>query len=260
MKKTVIVFAAIFCINRLAFAQDRIVVEDGKELKVRVITVSSDGVEYRLYDVQDSPLYRLKIQDIVSLTYENGTTEDLSLFLSKPSEKPIPQAITMQKLKFYREDNAFYLGERRLLETEIEKTLAGNSSAFNLWENGNRIKKINLGLQVSTGILIPVGSALIIVGIMQDMAVAAATISLAPWMLLSGTPPPENHYVNYWYAVGIPLLAAGVITGILIPVTKAHYKSCYSDAVNTYNKGLSKTAVSLHIGTTGTGFGLNLKF
>jgi len=49
--------------------------------------------------------------------------------------------------------------------------------------------------------------------------------------------------------------------GFMIPITKASYKSCFSDAADMYNSGLkSKNAVSLHIGTTGNNLCFSLKF
>jgi len=258
MKKIVIVFIAAFYINSQTFAQDIIVVRGNNEIRAKVVSISSKSIEYRLYDIEDSPLYLIKLQDVVSLTYEYGKTEDLSVFLPKATEKQIVKAKITEELKFFKEDNTFYLGNKRLSNNEIEKVLLSNSSALNAWIRGNNFKTANAAMKVSTGILIPVGSVLMFIGYIEAVAIATTYICAAPLYLLSGTSPSSDEYRSGWFPAGIILFSAGVITGIMIPVTKANYKSCYSDAAQIYNK--SKNTVSLHIGTTGNGLGFSLKF
>jgi len=149
-----------------------------------------------------------------------------------------------QELKFFREDNAFYLGSERLSYNEIEKTLSSNTSALGAWKRGNAFKRANTGMKIATGVLLGSG-------------VGFTTILPLAILLSSG----DGDFFLVSIYMGITFFSAGIITGIMIPITKATYKSCYSDAADTYNRGLqSKTAVSLHIGVTGNGFGLNLKF
>jgi len=164
-----------------------------------------------------------------------------------------------QELKYFKSDNAFYLDNSRLSDSEVERTLLSNISAFDMWKKGNSLKIANTTMKISTGVLIPVGSVLIFIGFIEAAAMATATVSLIPLYILSGTQPPSNdNSVSGWFVAGITLFSAGVITGIMIPITKANYKSCYSNAASIYNK--SKNAVSLHIGTTGNGIGFSLKF
>jgi hypothetical protein len=169
-------------------------------------------------------------------------------------------AWSQDELKFFKSDNDFYLGNKKLSENEIRRTLSTNSLAFNAWERGNSIRNVNVGMRISTGVLISVGGTLIIVGFIQEIMLAAVTIALFPLYALSGSSMSDDTPVNGWLIGGAVFLSAGTITGIMIPVTKAKYKSYYSDAVDTYNKGLLKTSVSLHIGATGNGFGISLKF
>jgi hypothetical protein len=173
-------------------------------------------------------------------------------------------AWSQNELKFFKSDNAFYLGNRRLLDNEIRQTLSKNAFALNSWERGNRMRNVNLGMKVATGILIPVGSIVLIVGCIEAVAMMSATMALLPLYVLSATSPSpsteDESGVSGLLTAGGILLTAGIITGIMIPITKGQYKSYYADAVNIYNSGLSKTALSLHIGTTGNGFGVSLKF
>ncbi|MCL2131310.1 MAG: hypothetical protein FWH36_02455 [Lentimicrobiaceae bacterium] len=240
MKKVIIVFTAVFCINNLTFAQDIIVVQGNKEIRARVVSVSSDGIEYRLYDVE-SPLYKLKLQNVVSLTYENGRIEDLSVFLSQIDKK----TDTPQELRYFRDDNTFYLGNGgRLSDIATERLLSSNASALEAWRKGNAFKEANTTMKVLTGVLLGVGGGTL----------------LAPFIFFPLFLFNDEGATGFFIAGGI-LTSAGIVTAITMSVTRDKYKSCYSDAVNIYNKGLkTKNTASLHIGATGNGIGFNLNF
>lgn len=168
-------------------------------------------------------------------------------------------ALAQHELKFFKSDNTFYLGSYRLLESEMRQVLHSNPSALESWERGNAIKGVNTGMKVATGVLITVGGVVTIVSFTVAMTEAAATLALFPLLLVSNTTPSYS-FSGLWLAAGLVLMGAGTVTGIMIPVTKARYQSCYSDVASIYNRDLYKTSVSLHIGTTGNGFGFSLKF
>ena len=168
-------------------------------------------------------------------------------------------AWSQEELKFFKSDNSFYLDYKRLSDDEIKKTLSSNSLALSRWERGNFSKQCHKGMKVATGVLVGVGGVITIVSFTVAVAEAAATVALFPLMSATGT-QPSHSYTGTWLTIGIVLLSSGIITGILIPITKAKYKFYYSDSVDIYNKGLSKTAVNLHIGTIGNGIGFSLEF
>jgi len=152
-------------------------------------------------------------------------------------------AWSQEELKYFENDNTFYLGNYRLTDSEIWQTLRSNPSALESWEKGNLVKENNKSLKIATGVLLISGGIITLV-----------SIAFIPLILLGA----ED--VGTWITAGLILCGAGIITAILIPVTKTKYQSCYSNAVNIYNKGLSKTTVSLHIGAVGNGLGFSLKF
>ena len=145
-----------------------------------------------------------------------------------------------QELKYFKSDNAFYLGSNRLSDNEIERTLSSNVSALDAWKRGNSIKTANTAMKITTWSCLGVGGGLLIV----------------PLTLLA------IFDVDIFYEIpsyiGLGLLSMGLITAITIPITKASYKSNYSKAAGIYNNGLN--TVSLHIGTTGNGIGFSLNF
>lgn len=203
MKKIVIVFVAVFCINSLTFAQD-------------VMVVHGDT---------------------------NEKTE------------------TAQELKYFKEDNAFYLGGMRLSEYEVQQTLSSNPSALSLWERGNTAKKANTGMKIATGVLVGVGGVITIVSFTAAVTEAFATIGLFPLFILSGSNSNSSDRYTGWLIAGACLVSYGIVTGIMIPITKNISKACYLGAVDTYNKGLkSQSTVSLHIGVVEKGLGFSLKF
>ena len=150
---------------------------------------------------------------------------------------------TTQELRYFKEDNAFYSGSLRLLDSEVRQTLSKNVSALEAWKKGEAFKKAHNDLQIATWVLTGVGGIVCILPL----------ISLI-----------DDRYfeiLNPMFIYG--MIASFCVIGglsITIPITKAKYKSCYSEAVGIYNKGLYKTSASLHIGTTGNGFGFSLKF
>ena len=142
-----------------------------------------------------------------------------------------------QELRYFKSDNAFYLGNKRLLDNEIEMTLSSNTSAFNAWKKGNNIKTANSVMKMTTGLCLGVG---------------IGSFLALPFFIF------DDYTATNCIIAGVTLLSAGIVTGIMIPVTKEKYKSYYYNAAGIYNK--SKNAVSLHIGTTGNGIGFSLKF
>jgi hypothetical protein len=254
-------FVGFYCLTQNALSQDVLVVHGGKEIRAKVISIGSEGVEYRLYDVEDSPLYKLPLQEVVSLTYENGRVEDFSIFLPKEKAEKVEKeevvtTTSPQEIRFYEKDNSFYLGNNILPDDEIRRILSDNSSALEMWKKGNRIRNVNLAMKIAAGPLWVAGGIVTIIA----FTAAIAEVALFPLFIFIYPDIYSNNNVDALFITGLALLGAGAITTVMIPVTKTKYKSCYSDAANTYNKGLQKTAVSLHIGATGNGLGFSLKF
>jgi hypothetical protein len=186
-------------------------------------------------------------------------SQDVSVDSLSNNEKQENKVNTSQEMKYFGEDNTFYLGNMRLSESEVRRTLLGNTSALEAWEKGNTLKGVNAGMKVATGVLITVGGVVTIISFFVAAAEATATLALLPLLVVSDT-DPIPHTSGRWLAAGLCLMGGGIITGIMIPLTKATYQDHYSNAASIYNKSSYKTSVSLHIGTTGNGLGVSLKF
>ena len=71
-------------------AQDIIAKKDGQIIKAKVVEISETSVLYKYFDNQEGPTYSIKIENIFSLTYENGQQEKFSNSITeaaKPSKQ-----------------------------------------------------------------------------------------------------------------------------------------------------------------------------
>ena len=59
------------------YSQDTIRTTAGKELIAKVTEVNSEEIKFKKYSNINGPLYRLSINEIISITYMNGETEML---------------------------------------------------------------------------------------------------------------------------------------------------------------------------------------
>lgn len=74
-------------------AQDIIVKKDGSIIKAKVLELTETNVIYKSYTNPDGPTYSMKIENILSLTYENGEKESFNnSSISPVSSNPEPQA------------------------------------------------------------------------------------------------------------------------------------------------------------------------
>ena len=150
---------------------------------------------------------------------------------------------TTQELRYFKTDDAFYSGSLRLLDSEVRQILSKNVSALEAWKKGDALKKTQNDLQIATWVLLGVDGL----------------VCILPLVSLKYDRYFDILMPTFIYAtIALSCAAAGL--SIAIPIIKAKYKSCYSEAVGIYNKDLYKTSASLHIGTTSNGLGFSLKF
>ena len=88
MKKTVLLslLAANFC---GVYAQDVIVKKDGSTILAKVLTIGETEVEYKKFNRQDGPTYKISVDKLLSINHESGdkeTFEATSSKAGKPSD------------------------------------------------------------------------------------------------------------------------------------------------------------------------------
>lgn len=79
MKNTLMLLLVIWFAGAI-YAQDIIVKKDGSIIKAKVLELTETSVLYKNHANLDGPTYSLKIENILSLTYENGVQESFSNF------------------------------------------------------------------------------------------------------------------------------------------------------------------------------------
>ena len=65
---------------------DRLAMKDGKEISVKIIEIGIDQIKYKRCEFLEGPTYSIKSSDVTSITYSNGTKEDLSKNIAPPSK------------------------------------------------------------------------------------------------------------------------------------------------------------------------------
>lgn len=75
MNKTLFVFLASLLLSVSSFAQDVIVKKDGNTIVAKVLKITSTEVEYKNYSNLTGPTYTVSVKDLLSINYENGTSD-----------------------------------------------------------------------------------------------------------------------------------------------------------------------------------------
>ena len=79
MKKSIVISIAVAClISVSAHGQDIISMRNGKTVKAKITEVTETSVKYYLYDEQDGPLYTEGKDNISSIEYKSGRTEEFT--------------------------------------------------------------------------------------------------------------------------------------------------------------------------------------
>ena len=83
MKKIALFTFLLFIINQ-AYSQDLITTTSNKEIKAKVVEVTSESVKYKKFDNPDGPTYTVNLSEIKKIKYTNG---DEDVFEPKSAAK-----------------------------------------------------------------------------------------------------------------------------------------------------------------------------
>lgn len=100
-----------------ASAQDILVKSDGTALKVKVQEIGETVVKYYRHDNPTGPLYTMPISSILSITYENGSTENFGKpTTTAPLTQTTPEtALTPQNSGGYNENELYRIANQMQL-------------------------------------------------------------------------------------------------------------------------------------------------
>lgn len=77
MKKVLSLLAGLF-LSTVLFAQDVLTTTDGKIIDALVVEITETTVSYRKWDNANGPTYKMNIENVHKIRYENGTIETFS--------------------------------------------------------------------------------------------------------------------------------------------------------------------------------------
>ena len=72
LRLKLIIWLILSLITSKAIAQDVIVKKDGSTILAKVVTVGENEVEYKKYNNQGGPTYKISVSNILSINYESG--------------------------------------------------------------------------------------------------------------------------------------------------------------------------------------------
>gem|GEM_PF-3190757 len=217
--------------------------------------VEDDGIVYKKYKNQAGISQKMPMDYILSLQYEDGTTENLSVFQIQAEEANLADNsksdVNHSNLSV-RNGHIYNSNGEELSSNEIEMLFKTNSKTYIAWEKSNAQRRKNVAMRISTPVFIGSSVPLIVTGL----------------LFLSGSNihGGSDHY--YWYAkrernkkIGIGLtvtggvfLTTGIVTLVHITITRSKQNMYMEEAVNFYNASLrSKNNVSLNFGLTHSG-------
>ena len=99
MKQTFILIFSLIAITTSIKSQDKIFKKGGEVLKVKVLEIGIDDVQYKNHDNLDGPSYRIEKDRLVKIIYANGKIETYTASL-KDKELYIGQKTTALKINF----------------------------------------------------------------------------------------------------------------------------------------------------------------
>lgn len=73
--KTSIYIIAIILTSTLSYAQDRIILKDGSEIKSKVNEIEPQTIKYKKFENLNGPSYSIDKEKVVLILYENGTKD-----------------------------------------------------------------------------------------------------------------------------------------------------------------------------------------
>lgn len=189
-----------FCFSSTIMAQDIIVKKDGSTIKAKVEKVTDMVVEYKKFTNLTGPTYTVKIEELLSINYENGEKD----VFGKPETVKETADDKVEKTEFA--ETVFHTGEKKMSDADllnlsraIDKKVLSKEE---LYKKGKRMK---------------------IAGYTIAPALVAGGLLTMIMGIVSGD--GYDYYYGYDYGsggittaigcgVGIPLMTVGAAVGI----------------------------------------------
>ncbi|MBP1673562.1 MAG: hypothetical protein H6Q25_1377 [Bacteroidetes bacterium] len=242
MKKTnLFLWVSLLLCSFTTMAQDIIVFTDGSVEKAKIMEINLNEVKYKKWDNLEGPLYSLPKNSILSITYQNGTTEKFSnpatnqQDTQNQQDQPLSDTPSTGELKYDKDSPSKlsiygdYLSEKDAIDFLYYK----NENIYNdTWIEAN--KQCIIGKRILyPGLVLMVVSGTLGLAFLDDLEEDASYFAI-----------PGAAGFTLW------------VTGMII---NSVGNKRMTWVLNTYNNEI-RYKPTLKLGFTGNGVGLQLKF
>ncbi len=175
MKKVLILLLAA-CMSATMFAADIIVTKDSQRINAKIEEVTLDAVKYRRSDNLKGPLYTIAKADVLTILYENGTTETFSQTTSQQNVQTTPNYGIQYGQNNYpnpnvlsREGSVVFQNGKALSKQAYQNLLKNTCPiAFQQYKKGTALVKGGWGMfAAGTALMIGVGVPLYYCGAVE---------------------------------------------------------------------------------------------
>ena len=247
MKAKIILTSILLALCAEAFAQDIIHTTDRRTIEAKILEITDEDILYKTYDNLGGPDYRMSIDRVERIVFENGTEKTFS---PAPILVPGPYAYDYYDLYGPLEYRWGHYYDRygRICSDRLNDYLGVSMYGSKYRKAQNQLQ---WGLWLTMG-----GAALLTTGIVSGAMRADYNRGVAQMMGRSDSSSMEAVHIG----AGI-VGAAGLGTGITLLVKGNRKMNEIADDYNQrYGRAAHGSKSSLNVGTTAHGIGLAFNF
>ena len=225
-----------------SYAQDIIHTFDGKSIEAKILEISDDTILYKTFDNQEGPDYRMSVNKVARIVFENGTEKVFApadIFKAAPVAPGYynPYYESYGPLVYRR--GRFYDGYGRIYDDEFRDYLGVSLYGSDYLKARNQI--------TSGGLLTFVGSAAVSFSLIASLIISDFNKGDNPFGKTSQTGPTIGGLVGVACLVG----------GIPLWVKGGRKMKAFAD---DYNQRYGAGKTNLSLGSAPSGLGLTLNF
>lgn len=237
--KKVSLLILLFALAHFIYADDIIYLNNGDEIKSKILKISSKIIEYKKASNMEGPTYEVSKDEVVMIIYENGEKD---IFINKTAKSnnsiynaPLQNSVNSFGIIDYDGEKLIsYNGEEISVDQYKELAQQNCYKAFEQYNRGQKLKKAgNICIGVGASVLAS-GIILHSVGIAQYKYPEIISGGLLMIAGISTT------------AVGIPLVCVG----------KSQKRKSYETFNNTSRGYISSSELQFRINNDGMGLAL----
>ena len=251
MKARLILCTVLTALCGNAFAQDIIHTLDGRSIEAKVLEISDDDILYKAFDHIDGPDYRMSVNRIARIVFENGKEQ---VFAPATLIAQSPYVYDIYGPLEYRRGH-FYDRHGRLYEDQLRDYLGVSLYGSDYLKAQNQLTG---GMWLTFGGTALLASAIIGGAFQADFNATSARMHANSAFFDS---PYSSSGEMTLYIIGGIAGAACIGVGIPLWVKGGRKMNAIADDYNQrYGRNTFGSTATLNLGTTENGVGLALKF